>query len=269
MKMDAKNNIFRNRIKPIFIAGINYPEFAKEGEMHFTLCDWINSNETYKEFYKNENAYKITDNMAAENGISSACQRVIESARSINSNEIWASDKLYDKDETIRLTTEFLSCLTEEDRKRFKIVGLPQGKTFNEWMECYMWMLNNKDIDIIAISKYSVESFADMAGTKNFAICRIVCIEYLHEKGLVRKPLHCAGANPLIIHEIKTYRKYSFVRSIDSNIAFKLGVHKIKIDECVDEPKERLNHHIDNLDEEQLSIIRYNINKIKEAIYEF
>ena len=252
-------------MKVIFISGINYPEFVKEGDMYFTLCDWINENKQYKDFYRKQKEYKITDNMAAENGESSPIKQVLQAARDVNSNEVWASDSLYDKNKTKILTARFIKEMTKEDKKRFRVVGLPQGRNMKEWLNCYKWMLRNKNIDVIALSKYSIEAFAPLAGTKDFAICRIACVKYLHDKGLVKKPLHCAGANPLIIHEIQEYRKYPLVRSIDSNIAFKLGVHRIKIDECTKEPEERLDHNVKDLDKEQLCIIQHNINKIKEA----
>jgi len=253
-------------MKVSFIAGINYPEFSEQGDISFTLCDFIQKENGYTEFYKKSTKYKITDNMAAENGVSSPIQEVLKAARDVGSNEVWASDKLYDKDATIELTTNFLKALTEEDKVRFKIVGLPQGKNLDEWLKCYNWMLANDKIDVIGLSKYSIECFSELSGTKDFAICRMKCIEYLYEKGLVSKPLHCAGANHLIIHEIQTYKKYPNVRSIDSNIAFKLGVNRIKIDECTEEPKARLNHHIRNLDKEQIEIINHNIQTIKRAL---
>lgn len=253
-------------MKVSFVVGINYPEFSEPGDISFALCDFILKNKQYREYYRSSKKYKITDNMAAENGVSSPVDKVLMATRLVGSDEVWASDKLYDKDETIRLTTEFLSEVTEEDRKRFKIVGLPQGKNLDEWLKCYNWMLQNNKIDIIGISKYSVEAFSDYAGTKDFAICRIKCIEYLHNNNLVSKPLHIAGASHLIIHEIQAYKKYPTVRSIDSNIAFKLGVHKIRLDECTEEPKERLNHNIKNLDDKQLETIKFNINLIKRAL---
>ncbi len=254
-------------MKIAFISGINYPEFAEQGDILFTLCDWINKSKKYKEYYKGQDEYKITDNMAAENGVSSPAKQVIQAARDVNSCEIWASDKLYDKNKTIKLTKNFIKQLTNEDKINFRIVGLPQGKNMKEWLECYKWMLANENIEVIAISKYSVEAFASLLiEAKDFALCRIRCIKYLHEHDLVKKPLHCAGANPFIIQEIQEYKKYPLVRSIDSNIAFKLGVHKIKIDECIEEPEERLDHNIKDLDDEQLEIIQYNINKIKEAL---
>lgn len=253
-------------MKFAFIAGVNYPEFSEQGEISFTLCDWINNDEEYTNYYKDRKSYKITDNMCAENGISSPAEQVIESARKINSNEIWASDKLYDYEETIRLTEEFISCLTDEDKTRFKIVGLAQGKNASEWLSCYKQMLKNPNIDIIAISKYSVEAFSEMAATKDFAICRIRCIEFLHEHDLLKKPIHIAGANHLLIHEIESYKKYPLVRSMDSNICFKLGIMGIKLDECITEPLERLDHHIKNLSKEQLELIQYNIDKVKEVL---
>jgi len=249
-----------------FIAGINYPEFSEQGEIAFTLCDWINNNPEYTAYYRDHKNYKITDNMAAENGVSSPVEQVIQSARDVNSNEIWASDKLYDYEETVRLTEEFISHLTTNDKINFRIVGLPQGKNASEWISCYKWMLNHPSIDVIAISKYSVEAFAEMAGTKDFAICRIKCLEFLHEQDLVRKPIHCAGANHYLIHEIETYKKYPLVRSMDSNICFKLGSMGIKLDECITEPLERLDHNISELTQDQLNTIQYNIDMVKRVL---
>lgn len=253
-------------IKVSFISGINYPEFAAKGDIDFTLSDFVLKDKQYAEHYRKSRKYKITDNMAAEKGVSSSIDSVFKACNLVKTNEVWASDKLYDMKETIKLTTEFIKKSKTIENTGFVIVGLPQGKTMKEWLECYMWMLNNNDIHVIGISKYSVDTFSEITGTKDFAICRIKCIEYLYSNNLVRKALHLAGANHLICHEIENLKKYSKVRSIDSNIAFKLGVHKIKIDQCTEEPKERLNHHIKNLNDEQLKIISYNINKIKSFL---
>ena len=136
-----------------------------------------------------------------------------------------------------------------------------------EWLSCYKWMLKEPRIDVIALSKYSVpKCFSKKFGTNIIGKVRPKVVDYLYKNNLIHKPLHLAGADNFIIHELKCMSKYPLIRSIDSNIAFKLGIHRIKIDECKVEPKERLNHNIKNLDEEQIQIINYNIDKIKEVL---
>lgn len=254
-----------SKIKVAFISGINYPQFVTQGDIAFTLCDWISNNKEYKQFYKKNKQYKITDNMAAENGISSNIYTILTAARDINADEVWASDKLYDKKETLKLTNQFIKSLNPTDK--FKIVGIPQGNNHKEWMECYNEMINNPKIDIIALSKYSCPKvFAKLAKTKVIGKARPYAIKWLYERNLLKKPIHLAGGDNFIINEIREMKKYPMVRSIDSNICFKLGVMGIKIDKCKKEPKKRLNHYIKNLTKNQLDLIQYNINKVKEEI---
>lgn len=252
-------------MKIAFISGINYPEFVENGDIAFTLCDWILSDKNYTDSYRKSIKYKITDNMAAENGISSPVEQVLTAARAVHTNEVWASDKLYDKKKTLKLTNEFIRALKPYDT--FKIVGLPQGKTFKEWLSCYKEMLANPRIDVIALSKYSCpKAFSKLAKTDIIGKARPFAVKWLNKKGLLKKPIHLAGADNFIIEEIEEMKKYPIVRSIDSNICFKLGVMGIKIDQCIEEPKERLNHHIKNLSHKQLELIQYNINKVKEVL---
>lgn len=252
-------------MKLAIISPINYPEFVLQGDIAFTLTDWILKFPEYQKYYQQCKLYKITDNNAAENGISSPIINVLSATRAVGSNECWASDKLYDRKETLKLTKEFIKALKPYDT--FKVVGIPQGATLKEWLNCYKKLVAMPRIDVIALSKYSVpKCFAKIAKSDELSKCRIFAVKYLHKKNLVTKELHCAGADHKIIDEIKAYKKYPMVRSIDSNIMVKLGIHRIKIDRCQVEPIERLDHNIKNLDKEQLNIISYNIQKVKEAL---
>lgn len=255
-------------MKIAFITGINFPEYIKFGNIAFTLCDFIHKNEKYADYYANDSSYKITDNMAAENGVSSPVNQIIEAVRKVGSNEVWASDKLYDKDETLKLTKQFIKEFKKhDDLKHVKIVGVPQGKNLNEWLDCYKEMVDNNDIDVIALSKYSCpEAFSEISGTKVIGKSRPVAVKYLHDKKIATKPLHLAGADNFIIDEIKAVKEYPMIRSIDSNIAFKLGVMGFKIDECDNEPEERLNHHMTKLTDKQRTLISYNIHKVNEVL---
>ena len=250
-------------MKIAFITGMNYLDLMKEGDIAFALAHQVLINKEYANYFINSKQYKIIDNGAAELGKSIEPEELLRAARMINADEIWCPDKLYDKKETLNLTKNFLTKMTEEDNKRFKLVGLAQGRTMSEWIDCYEQMLEMPEISVMAISKYSVECFREICGNDDFSVCREACVMYLDSNDLIKKPLHLAGANCRWINEIKFMKKFPFVRSTDSNIPFKLGVMGLKIDECEEEPNERLNHDIKNLTKEQLNLIKYNINKIK------
>lgn len=256
-------------MKIAIITGMNYLNYIKEGNIAFALAHQVLTNTKYQSYFKNlSKMYKIIDNGAAELGESIKPKELLNAARSIDANEIWCPDKLYDCNTTLQMTKNFISLLSVDDKKKFILVGIPQGRTKRQWLHCYKKMLQIKEISVIAISKYSVESFSNDVGTLNFSLCRKYCIDYLYKNNLIKKPLHCAGANNLIIDEIRYYKKYNFVRSIDSNIMFKLGIHNIKIDFCVNEPDIRLNHDINELTDEQKQNITYNINQVKRCLNE-
>ena len=246
------------------ISGINYPKYTERGNIVFSLAHHILANKEYMRYYRDCNKYLIMDNSAAELGKSIGLQDVLNAARMVNADELWLPDKLYDKKETLKLTKAFIKLLDNKDE--FVLVGLSQGKNLKEWLSCYKEMLKMPEIDVMAISKYSVECFKEITKSEDFAICRMACIDYLHKHKLVKKKLHIAGANERITQEISYYKKYPMVRSIDSNIMFKLGCLGIKIDECEVEPEERLNHDIKDLTASQKKLIEYNIKKVKEVL---
>ncbi len=253
-------------MKIAHISGTNYLNFVKLGDIAFSLTHHILNNKDYARFYRNCDMYKITDNSAAELGESIDIDDVIHATRKVKANEVWAADKLYDKRATLKLTKKFIEHLSERDLKRMKIVAIPQGKNLREWISCYKKMMKMPQVDVIAISKYSVEAFNKLAGTKDFSICRQACLKYLANNFLLEKTLHCAGANHLIINEIMFMKKFPIVRSIDSNIAFKLGSRGLKINTCTEEPKKRLNHDIVNVSQDCLNTIRYNIKEINKTL---
>lgn len=253
-------------VKIAFITGMNYPQFAKEGDIEFCLAHQVLVNKKYADHYKNSKKYVIMDNSAAELGESIVFDNYIKAIKMVMPDEIWLPDRLYDDKTTLKWTKMFIKELyTHKLIGNIKLAGIAQGMTLKEWLACYKEMLKIPEINVMVLSKYSVECFNKLAGTKNFALCRIACVDYLHKNKLVKKCLHCGGANNLIIPEMQYYKRYPKVRSIDSNICFKLGCHKLRIDECDIEPKERLNHDIKNLTRLQLDTIKYNIKKVKDA----
>lgn len=254
-------------MKVSHISGIRFPEFAEEGNIAFTLCDWVLQYPEYAKFYKKLTMYKILDNCAAENGQSSPYEQVIQAARMVNANEIWISDKLCDCEQTLKMTREFLGTLTLAERKHYNLVGIPQGRTLKEWLKCYDFMSNCDDISVIGLSKYSVpECFYELCKTKSIADSRIFAVKWLSRNRTVKKLHHLCGADNNIVMEIVNAQKFSFVRSIDSNIAFKMAVHGLDIKKVNYEPEKRLNHDIKRISKSQRMLVHKNIHYINSFL---
>lgn len=252
-------------MKIAFISSIHYPEFTEYGDISFCLSQFVLDNKEYAKYYRDTNKYTIIDNMCAEIGESIDVDKVLQAARVVRANEVWISDKLYDKRKTLVLMNKFLRALKPYDN--FKLVGIPQGRNFKQWLECYKIMLEDERINIIGLSKYSCpEAFEGHAGTKIIGKARPVAVKWLGENKLLKKPIHLCGADNFIIEEIKALRKYRIVRSIDSNICFKLGILGIKIEDCEVEPEERLDHNIKNLTESQRAMVMHNIRRVQEVL---
>jgi len=151
--------------------------------------------------------------------------------------------------------------MTQYDKNRFAIAVIPQGKTLKQWLTSYKEL---KPLgDIIVLSKYSVpKCFRQITGTDDLVTNRIAAVKFLYRKKLVDKPLHLAGGDHKILTEIKALKKYKHVRSIDSNIAFKLGLYRRKLGVTKTEPTRRLNHNFGELSHFQRKAVIYNIEAI-------
>lgn len=178
-------------------------------------------------------------------------------------------DKLYDSKYTLQATESFISTLSDSDRKLHKLAVIPQGKTKTDWVQCYT-KLAKLDVDVIVLSKYSIPKCFPIKGLNSITYSRILAVKWLYKQGLIltKVPYHLAGADHNILQEIKELSKYPFIRSIDSNIAFKMGINKLLLqhDSREEEPSERLDFNVQHLDGQQITAITENINRIKQVI---
>jgi len=134
-------------------------------------------------------------------------------------NEVVPPDTLFDRDKTLFSLSSFIKRMREEDLlKEIEIFAAPQGKTKEDWLNCYEEMLNNSDVTTIGLSKLGVP-FAWLGEAKddqNIMEARHLCVDYLLENNLIHKPLHFLGmGSPMEFVKYKELNNPLF-RSTDS-----------------------------------------------------
>jgi len=259
-------------MKVAFITGINYLNYSLKGDILFVLAQLVQENETYREFYRrdsiinnniyNNNIYIIIDNGASELGKSLDIDKLIESAKYIKADEIICPDVMFNSDDTVRLTQNFLDSLSRDELRSFKFMAVPQGNTKDEWTKCYADLFCYLDyrIDTLGLSKRCISKC--FGG--NVVTARIKCIEEFKDRTILPQ-IHLLGADTNILAELN-YMKYNkSVRSIDSNIAFKLATYSYTLNTVNPPPiapTEHLDFNVSGLTKEQLAALDFNIETI-------
>lgn len=185
------------------------------------LCD---KDSVYTKFYQQTNKYRkfiLLDNGAAENSQINNDQ-LLEKIELIKPTCIIAPDSLFDGEQTIDKTMEFIKLL-KQNKIKVKIMAVPHGKTPQEYYNTFNTFNNCKDIDWIGISKFvSVQPFTD----------RITCMLNLTKQVKhFNKNIHILGCNnPVEISFVKCFKR---VKSIDSCIAYLYSNQEIPLDNSI------------------------------------
>ena len=178
----------------------------------------------YREFIleqKKAGKYITLDNSAAERALVTE-DILINICHELVPHEVIAPDVLFDKDATIANAISFRErmikeglCNTPVDLFNINIFFCPQGKTKQDWLEAYEWGINQDWISVIGFSKIAVpnawlDSFSDDQGIKE---ARHMAYDYLKEKRLLIKPIHCLGQGSFLEFQ---YYDHPAMRSTDS-----------------------------------------------------
>ena len=196
-------------MKLALIAPLKHLDLARYGSIHMALA-CFHYYDKYKEFYRKEKKYKIVDNGAAE-GAQVTVDTQMKFAKAIKASEIVLQDVLLKGKETIESTRGMLSVLNKRERK-LSLMGVPQGRTPQEYLECVKKMIK-LDINIIGISKIAVaHAFGKLLGTNDIMTCRRCVLEQLAKKfTIIPERIHLLGMGN--IYEPLFYNN---IRSIDS-----------------------------------------------------
>jgi hypothetical protein len=170
----------------------------KLGDRIFALAHlWVQFPH-YREFIleqKEKGKFITLDNSAAERALVTE-DVLIDVCKELMPHEVIAPDVLFDKKQTITNAITFRDRMKKEGLlNKIDIFFCPQGKTKEDWLEAYEWGINQEWIDVIGFSKIAVPQawlpeWKDDQGIKE---ARHMAYDYLKEKDLLVKPIHCLG----------------------------------------------------------------------------
>ena len=201
----------------------------KYSQYYLVLAHLIGVDKEYTKFFEREGrtgAYICLDNSAYEKGTPAPPEELIEKARLIHAKEIITPDYFTQGEATEEATQVFLSICSN---KEFKLLASAQGKTFEEWMHCFLTFYQDPRIDYIGLSFLIIKDcFQSFIPHGDVMQTRIFCTNLLSYLGLTKKPIHLLGlGNPL---ELKYQKKHDFVFRVDSSAAYDCGSQGFKFD---------------------------------------
>lgn len=212
------------------ISPVSNLEPMKMGDRVFVLAHlWVKYPE-YREFIyslidEEPDRWITLDNSAAERALVTE-DVLIQVCHELLPSEVIAPDVLFDKDATIANAIKFHERMQKEDLMGCTdIFFCPQGKTKEDWLEAYQWALEQDWISTIGFSKIAIPQawFPDnWKDDQNIMEARHMAYDYLKEKGLLLKPIHCLGqGSPLEF----SYYSHPAMRSTDSVFPILAAAH--------------------------------------------
>lgn len=202
------------------ISPLSNLEPMKLGDRLFALAHlWMKSQEYRDFFYKqideNPDRWITLDCSAAERALVTE-DVLIQVVKELAPSEVIAPDVLFDKDATIANAIKFRDRMEAEGLlESTEIFFCPQGKTKEDWLVCYKWGLEQDWIQTIGFSKIAIPQawlpeWKDDQGIKE---ARHMAYDYLKEKGMLLKPIHCLGQGSFTEF---AYYDHPAMRSTDS-----------------------------------------------------
>lgn len=188
-------------------------------QYHMCLAHLV-GNEEYRNHFANMaklGRFVLMDNGAAE-GAQLQPEKLIEAYAEICPNEIVLPDTLYESGSTIQKTRNFINKLDNRNLLgEFRLMAVPQGNTFNEWLACARIFVKDTRINTIGVSK-----FLNIC-TKNRFVRYQACRELeklIAEYNRADLEVHLLGCDegPCVVNAIKN--QFKFVRGCDSAFAY-------------------------------------------------
>jgi len=203
----------------------------------------------------------ILDNSIFELGSAFDTEKYIEWINKLKPTYYIIPDVLEDKDGTLKNINDWdFSCYG-------KSIGVVQGRTYNEVVECYKQMVDK--VDKVAFTlRFGKLNDGNYTDAENM-MTRVMLIQRMVRDGHIRedKQHHILGC--YLPQEFAFYRNYKWIDSVDTSNPVVAGLNYILYDiNGLDEkPPQKLFTLIDvDVTDEQLNNIKFNINKFKKMI---
>lgn len=187
-------------------------------DMHMFLTHMVEKYPTYAKVAQDAPGYKILDNSLIELGGAVSVERVIGAATYIGADEIILPDVFQNGPETIKAVQDALNTLHKMFPKGdwpFKLMAVAQGADEEEWLDCYEYLLDMREVDVIGIPKVLAKMHPQ--GRPYFVneLCE------LH-----KKPHHLLGLW-YSIAELFEYRNLEQIRSCDTVLLGFMAKHSM------------------------------------------
>lgn len=233
---------------------------------YFALAHHYLQNKEYREHFLYirkvlPNAFVTLDNGAAEHSLVTE-QVLLDIVGELKPNEVIAPDVLFDKQQTLINLNLFVVKMMETGYiKHTNIFGCPQGKTKEEWLECYKQMINNPLVSTIGLSKIAVpKCWNNATGDTQIGVSRNECVRDLLDLNLLEKPLHLLGMGEHTEYDYYLTNNIPYIRSSDSCYAALAAIHGIKFADGDTTRIPTTNDYFDvELTERQKEVVRSNI----------
>lgn len=267
---EALNLLKPMKIDTYFIPPKKQQEIALKGDRLFCLAHFVLKGDIkYIQFFKdNSGKCFITLDSGVAEGYRVPVNQFMECAKKINATEIICPDELYEPDKTLALTKEFLSQISEEDKKRFKFMMVPQAKNIQDYVRCLKELQAMPECSCIGISKFDAPKLFGHLDDKHIVFqSRVRLMDYLVENKILTKPVHLLGYDCPLEFQYYMFKRYTFIRSCDSACAIQLASldRKLDIYQGLHKPKPAGGdaYHDTILTSDQLRLAVYNTNVVK------
>lgn len=219
-------------IELAFIAPTSYlEEVSSKGDFYLALAHLVDDNgeNEYASFHRRE-AEKgrrvILDNGLFE-GASVDPESLIQRARAIGAQTVFAPDVLFDSKATIKAFKQFVK-LKHEEGLVFDIAGVPQADNPVDWWECFQFMDLHPECALIGLSILSIpKAFGRRTDAEAITSPRVRLIKQLYQysdlSGRRLTPMHLLGLGESYDDIIEARKLLS--RDIVSNDSSSCFVH--------------------------------------------
>lgn len=198
------------------IAPINHLELVKDEPRHLVVASFLDNDKVY-DFYQKQGIQKhkiILDNGSLEFNEPINRDTFLDYARELYVDAIVCPDYIRDAVRTMNETEVFFDSLSENELRKYHLIGVVHGRDLTEFITCYHKLLTICDIIAFTAKDEWTKGWRDHNG-----IVRSFLTYYLdnHLPGLAE--IHLLGLN--FVKEL--YYTNPKVRSIDTSMPFKLA----------------------------------------------
>lgn len=240
------------------------------GDSYFGLAHHYAQDSEYRKYFldlraNNPKAFITMDCGAAEDSLVTE-EILLDIVGELKPNEVVLPDVLFDKKQTL---DNFYNFLLKMEHRKFldhtSVFACPQGKTKEEWLECYYTMVTCPNVTCVGLSKIAVpKCWNDVTGDKLIGKSRNECVAELQKMGFLRKPLHLLGMGEHNEFDFYLKNKIPFIRSSDSCYTVLAALNDIDFSKGDLKRIPTTNAYFDTeLTSEQIALAKQNIDYLK------